>query len=227
MVAQNYQLVVRYGAVPGKVYPILKPKIAIGRDTVSDILINEIDVSRHHAAITQSYEGYLLEDLGSTNGTSVNGEKLSEPYFLQPGDVIRVGEKVSLTFEVTPVFDPNATVLNPVQVVPPANFINSVPDVKLPEPFLPESSPLPAYIPATQEEPAARPDSHIPVERGMAGLSGELFEDSPKKKDNRTWWIIGILALLVVLCACMLFFWWVDSNYLWCPFFPFLPGCPA
>jgi pSer/pThr/pTyr-binding forkhead associated (FHA) protein len=45
-------------------------------------------------------DGYTLRDLGSTNGTRLNGNYLSEPALLCPGDVIRLGEDVTLVYEL-------------------------------------------------------------------------------------------------------------------------------
>lgn len=64
----------------------------------ADITIDDVDVSRQHAVI-ERYEGrFLIKDLGSTNGTYVNGRRV-DAEFLRPGDVIKVGG-TQLLFEV-------------------------------------------------------------------------------------------------------------------------------
>lgn len=119
MAGQSFQLVVRSGPTPGKVYPIMKQDIIIGRDPNSDILINDAEVSRHHASIKSQPEGYMIEDLGSTNGTVINGQRLMGPHVLQAGEIINLGEHISLVFERQPSFDPGATMVAPANMPPP------------------------------------------------------------------------------------------------------------
>ena len=69
----------------------LKPEVIIGRDIRSDIVLPSSVVSRKHAACYYSEQNYLLVDLGSTNGTFVNGIQISKPHTLQIGDFIQIG----------------------------------------------------------------------------------------------------------------------------------------
>lgn len=120
MAGQSFQLVVRAGPTPGKVYPIMKKEIIIGRDPNSDVLINDAEISRHHATVKFQPEGFVIEDLGSTNGTIVNGQRLVGPHVLHPGEIINLGEHVSLVFDRQVTLDPDATTVSPVSVAPPA-----------------------------------------------------------------------------------------------------------
>lgn len=63
----------------------------IGRNRQCDIVIQHHDVSRRHATITFARPYYYLTDDNSTNGTFVNGERLSGPYALRAGDMIGLG----------------------------------------------------------------------------------------------------------------------------------------
>lgn len=102
-----YQLVMKTGPAPGKAYPLEKIEISIGREAGSDVIINDVEVSRQHARLTSQFGDYSLEDLGSTNGTFVNSRRITGQYILKPGDTIQFGENISLNFEEVP-FDPNA-----------------------------------------------------------------------------------------------------------------------
>lgn len=119
MAGQSYQLVVRAGPTPGKVYPIMKQDVIIGRDPNCDILINDAEVSRHHASIKSQPEGFVIEDLGSTNGTVINGQRLMGPHVLIAGEIVNLGEHISLVFDRQPSFDPDATTVSPVNTPPP------------------------------------------------------------------------------------------------------------
>lgn len=73
--------------------PIGTRGVVIGRGSDCDIVIDATKVSRHHARIYNDATGCWAEDLGSTNGTSVNGRRVDgEPAALSNGDRIRVGD---------------------------------------------------------------------------------------------------------------------------------------
>jgi len=66
--------------------------ITIGREPASTIRIDSLFVSRKHARIEQSDEGATLIDLGSSNGTSLNGSRVEGSLPLTPGDVVSIGD---------------------------------------------------------------------------------------------------------------------------------------
>jgi pSer/pThr/pTyr-binding forkhead associated (FHA) protein len=117
MTASAFRLIVRTGPNPGTVTELTKEVNLIGRDVTNDVVIGDAEVSRQHARITRTPGGYVLEDLGSTNGTFVNGERLTTPRVLNPNDLIALGETVTLTFDaVAP--EAAATVATPAAESP-------------------------------------------------------------------------------------------------------------
>ncbi len=82
-------LIGQTGPLNGERFPIAG-EIIIGREATCTIVVLERQVSRYHARITVKEDGILLEDLGSKNGTYLNGEIISEPVMLQDGDVLQV-----------------------------------------------------------------------------------------------------------------------------------------
>jgi len=84
---------------PDNVFPLLDGECSIGRAPANTVAIADGSVSSHHAKITRTAEGFVLEDLQSRNGTFVNGEKVTEKRLLVDGDLVRLG-KVILTFNV-------------------------------------------------------------------------------------------------------------------------------
>ena len=68
-------------------------KITIGRDTDNDVVVDNKLASRHHAMIQKIKEAYFIKDVGSTNGTFINGVRIpNEKYVkLNPGDKISIG----------------------------------------------------------------------------------------------------------------------------------------
>src|SRR3984957_3273566 len=82
---------VAIGSSPPREYSLDKPTIAIGTHPANDVVLDDTTVSRRHATITRRASGFELADLGSTNGTFVNGRRLSDPITLKPGDEIKFG----------------------------------------------------------------------------------------------------------------------------------------
>jgi pSer/pThr/pTyr-binding forkhead associated (FHA) protein len=76
----------------GSVYAIPEGGLVIGRDPDCDVVISAKNVSRHHASIRPSIQGYVLTDLGA-NGTYVNGRRVEAAQVLGMRDVIRVGDE--------------------------------------------------------------------------------------------------------------------------------------
>lgn len=86
-------LVMEQGPQPGKAFPLEADEVRLGRSPTNDIVLARPTVSRHHAVIRRGPDGYLIEDLQSTNGTYLNGEPVSRSP-LREGDHIRIGEVV-------------------------------------------------------------------------------------------------------------------------------------
>lgn len=79
------------GANLGKRYMLDEQRMIIGRSPEAQIVINEQCVSRQHAQCLRVNEKVVLEDLGSSNGTYLNDERLSTKETLKDGDIIRLG----------------------------------------------------------------------------------------------------------------------------------------
>jgi S1-C subfamily serine protease len=82
------------GARAGQVEAFRKGYIGVGRHPLSDVRFDaerDLDVSSRHAALVRKPEGFLLQDLGSRNGTFVNGKRISADTLLHDGDIIGFG----------------------------------------------------------------------------------------------------------------------------------------
>jgi hypothetical protein len=92
------KLIVRFGPHPNQEYPLPSHTVTIGREPINDIVMNDSEVSRRHTRISFRDGEYQAEDLGSTNGTFINGRRLSGPTPLHHGDIIDLGDSISFTF---------------------------------------------------------------------------------------------------------------------------------
>lgn len=86
------------GAEAGRVYSLDRASYSIGRLSDNDIVLDDGDVSRHHARVCCHGGRYFVEDAGSRNGTYVQGRATSRTA-LEPGDLIQLGPRTGLKFD--------------------------------------------------------------------------------------------------------------------------------
>ena len=86
-------LVVQQGPGTGAQHPV-EGAVTIGRDDSADLQLNDKAVSRRHSALRVEGETVVIEDLGSRNGTFVNGERVDDARRLREGDAVQVGATV-------------------------------------------------------------------------------------------------------------------------------------
>ncbi len=154
--ASQFQLIMRSGPTPGAAFTLEGDQLTIGRDSTNEIVINDAEVSRRHARLTFQGGKYVLEDLGSTNGTFVNGQRLSGPRVLKAGEVVSFGEQIVLVFEAVSL-DPGATMVSPRAAAVPA----------APRPMPPPPPPPAQYAGSVPEGPVMPP---VPAARNNTTL---------------------------------------------------------
>jgi pSer/pThr/pTyr-binding forkhead associated (FHA) protein len=199
--AAQYQLVMHSGPTPGKTFPMEGDVLTIGREAGNQIVINDAEVSRKHTQFVFQGGKYVVTDLGSTNGTFVNGQRVTGQHVLQPGEVISLGEQITLLFEAVTVIDPNATMLSAGK--PPAAA---------------RSAPRPRPQPQPEPQPAAYA-GQVP-----AGPAASV-PPAPAAAKNNTPVLIGV-GCLVLVCLCGSSLFLIDYLNLWCSIsFGMIAGC--
>jgi hypothetical protein len=108
-VTTSWYLVVSSGPEAGSGYQLMGPSITIGRAADNDIVLDDNMVSRHHARLKMQGDTYTLTDLGSANGTLVNGRRVSAPVALQANDSVRFGTKSGFVFSAQPILSGDET----------------------------------------------------------------------------------------------------------------------
>ena len=86
------------GDLKGTRWPLVNSTFLIGRGEDCDIVLLDRQVSRHHARIKRTADGYVIEDLSSKNHTHLNGVRIESEIVLQDGDEIQVALAVKLNF---------------------------------------------------------------------------------------------------------------------------------
>ena len=97
--SRGAHLIVLSGTNVGQVFDVAKKKVIIGRDENVEIQIMDAGISRRHACIARDAAGtYLLQDLGSRNGTFANNKRVEGNHFLADGDKVQIGVMTILKF---------------------------------------------------------------------------------------------------------------------------------
>lgn len=110
------QLIVVQGKPEGKTIPLIGPRFKIGRGETCHLRPNSEQVSREHAEFSVDAEGVSVSDLGSRNGTLVNGRAITAACSLKNGDLVQVGP---LTFAVSIQGAPLVAAAKPEPSAPP------------------------------------------------------------------------------------------------------------
>ena len=144
-------------------------EVAIGRQD-ADLVLEDPEVSRRHAVLRRSGGSVVIEDLDSTNGTFVNGERIRSPISVGPGDQVRVGRTM---LEIEPDQRADDTIVS----TPPR-----------PDEIRSAEAPPSGGVLAEEDEDATQP---LP--------SRTLESDSRPARSNRRWLGVGAAALVVLL----------------------------
>ncbi|WP_420629951.1 FHA domain-containing protein [Candidatus Leptofilum sp.] len=225
-----YQLTVRKGPKVGETFLLETLSLTVGRDPVSDIILNDPEVSRQHARFTQTDAGYQVQDLGSTNGTFVNGQRLeSEPVDLEPGFTISMGSGVTLLYELVPTGDNLAATivdssgLRDALDLDQASGLDEVDDALAAEmpnmPNLDEDPPIPSDWEPDPSPPFPVPSAEVPAPPPMPPATAPLVppsdEDEAAKQRRRNT-IIAVTAVILLLCCCgfLIFMWQYGGDWL-------------
>lgn len=208
----SYELEMERGPEVGDLFPLTASSYTVGRDPISDLCISDPEVSRQHALLILTPQGgYKIQDLGSTNGTVVDGQRLSgDAYRLQPGQLITLGGGVALRYRLSTPAGPQTT--TPDTAVPPT-------ESKTPDEAASEANEIPAQdsieAPAASSTPEVRPEpaplprveqddswQNQPPARAIAPEPFPAKEDERTNSTNRRILSIFLGVLLVLLCLC-------------------------
>lgn len=207
MTQVKFNLIVQKGPTPGEVFELTGHELTVGRDVDNEVTINDVEVSRHHARLVRSGDTFTIQDLGSTNGTFINEQRISGMMPLQSGDSVRMGDNVFLLFEVERILDQTAPSSSHLEAPSPN------PQPAAPQAQAPMQRPTP-----TPQRPAPQRATPQPMQRPQqyAGMTPESPEEITEGINWR-WVGIGCGAILILFaCAIITFLIYVDMNSLWC-----------
>jgi pSer/pThr/pTyr-binding forkhead associated (FHA) protein len=96
------RLIMRRGPTPGTAFDLNTDLVSIGRGSKNDIIIRDNEVSREHCRLRRLQDEYEVEDVSSSNGTFVNGQRVQGSVLLQAGSLIELGDTITLEYEQAP-----------------------------------------------------------------------------------------------------------------------------
>jgi pSer/pThr/pTyr-binding forkhead associated (FHA) protein len=176
----------RSGELKGKRLPIKVPLVNIGRGDYNDVVITDPSVSTMHAKLQRREAIWILTDLGSTNGTFVEGERLTGEMPLSPGTTLKFGE-------VSALFEP----LDEALPAPRTNRTRMMERLEVETPK-PAPSPPPAEpAPPVEMHPAAEPELEVPRPRPRPRRPIHMAQPRPKSPSTLT--VVGLLILVAIL----------------------------
>jgi pSer/pThr/pTyr-binding forkhead associated (FHA) protein len=149
--------------------------LEVGRDESTDLALDDEQASRRHARVTAQGDLALVEDLGSTNGTYVNGQPIEGPRVLRPGDRIRVGLTVIELRTAQEVQRQPSAVLPVPQVTQLSQGILEPASER-------ELQPEPAAAPQTASEPQTAP-AFATEESAPGFVPPEVADDEQARND--------------------------------------------
>jgi pSer/pThr/pTyr-binding forkhead associated (FHA) protein len=174
----------RSGELKGRRLPIKVPVVNIGRGDYNDVVIADPSVSTMHAKLQRRDTIWILTDLGSTNGTYVEGERLTGEVPLGPGTTLKFGDVAAL-FEP---LDESASSGRPdsTRMMPPI-------DAEAPGP-----TPAAPADPVRQQ-PATPADSISEIPRARPRPRRPIHMTPPRPKSPSTLTVVGLVILVVIL----------------------------
>ncbi|MBN1177927.1 MAG: FHA domain-containing protein [Anaerolineae bacterium] len=154
----GFRLVMTKGPQPGQNFSLDKDMMIMGRDPSSDVVVNHPQASRQHARLRRQGYVIVLEDLGSTNGTFVNGTRITAPHTLSNGDVVGLGDSVTFNYYSAGPGAEETLVSRPSPAQQPDTMFIPQPSAAAPPPapYTPTAYPAPqAYEQPQYAEPPA------------------------------------------------------------------------
>ncbi len=189
--------------------PLSRPDLYIGQLEVNDLVLSDPTVSRLHAAIHATPDGYELEDLGSTNGTFVEGRRITGPTRLRPGQRLRLGSTTLLfqkaTLEGT---DKSAPAVPPTMPASPGP-VSDASVREAPTNAQPARAPGPPLVEHAGPPEGAASTAVVTLPASAFANTAVLSLESPfkawlKRQVKRRYWrifLLGLVAYLVSLQA--------------------------
>jgi len=212
-------LIMEQGPQPGTKYPLRGERITMGRAPANTVVINDSRISRYHAQIRIMPGGAVLEDVGSTNGTFVNGVRLSSSHLLSPGEVIGLADTIKLRFATKKYADVGPDIMPDVPP-PPTSTAPSGEDARAfgappaPPAEVLETPPPPidaGWSPPPPPQDVGSEADSLETEAPVSTPAAETLDTQAPAGRSRSFYIVvGCLVILILLCIALAAYLWFE-----------------
>ena len=199
----KFVLIFRAGLLAGQEETISADEIIIGRDPAHRVAIEDLKISRDHARIFSENGQLLFEDLNSTNGSFINGRRVTKATKLRNGDLISLGE--DNVFEVTGIETSTVLVEGEAE---PSNALDGEPDS---HDFSPLNQ-LPVEERDVLREKSPKKSENRAIKAGEKPTA-KFFASLP------TWAVILFIAVGFFILFCLIPFVIIEVTNQWCNLF--------
>lgn len=170
-----------------------KEKIIIGRDPASDLVIDDIEVSRNHIIVFKEGNIFFVEDQNSTNGSFINSKRVKQKTEIKSGDLITLGKNNVLEF-----------LMESIDVESDSTM---------------EASKAVAEEEALLEPEAAEPIKELDAEAIVQTAEEKEAEKPEDKTKKPTWVVILLAALAFIVIFCVIPVIVIEATNQWCDLF--------
>jgi hypothetical protein len=147
------------GTQAGRQIPLTDAPCSFGRNPDNTVVTANARASRRHAEIRREGDGFVLYDLGSANGTLVNGQRIAAPHRLRNGDLIEIGDETFRFEQPQPAVDATLVAAPAPMSAPPT------------APATPPPQPAQGFrLPPAQPQPPAQPPQGTPPAQPPQGF---------------------------------------------------------
>lgn len=192
------RLVVRHGSSQNQEFPLLLSTNIVGREPINDVVFPDPEISRRHARIVSQVNNYYIEDLGSTNGTYVNGRRINSVTRLNNGDIIDLGESIRMTFVVEAADEEMPASPAAVESTPtPAVNSNNIP--------------TPGEIPQSLDQ--ALDDLEVVKTTALPAFDQKNDPLADPTAALKMYALVGLVAFLILLVVCAALFFAFNTLF--------------
>ncbi len=190
---QRPVLIVQEGPNAGEIYVLEELLNTIGRTQDNQVVVDSTRISRRHVQIKVLSSGTIIEDMGSTNGTWINGQRLTDARRLNTDDIIQLADYISFRYVMPDRYQTARFPLDEAEVV---------------------THTLEDYTDPPQSEPA-QPATYTPAPESSASIITLEEESLPAERSTWSYVVIGALVLGILICIAIAIYLWFAPVEFW------------
>jgi predicted component of type VI protein secretion system len=206
-----FKLHLEDGTGARRVFAFEQNKVVVGRDPASDLVIDDVEISRSHLVLTREKGAFMVEDKHSTNGTFLGGKQIRKKTEIGHADQLVLGQHFTLRLEVIEP-EPEAAQSAVAQA---ADEFEPLPEADA----APDAAQMAPVVDAYREEPVpvAKVDEYITEDETV--LPEPSKKARPAAAERPKWVVILLAALVFIVVFCVIPLIVIEATNQWCDLF--------